>query len=394
MKPNTINANLLVTMVILMITIGQSVDIYLPSMPGLVNSFNTTISLVQNSMTIAMMFFGISIIIYGPLSDYYGRRITALVGISIFVIGSLICVFSQTIYIFLLGRAIQGLGIGSAGAVCAPILKDRLQGSDLVKAFSYVSIAMAISPVLAPVLGGYFQTYFGWQANFIFLAVYSGLIWLLFYFKLPETNISTQKNSFSVKQIAKDYLMVLGDLQVWGFSLCFMAVFAGEISYFIILPFIVQETLGMSPIVNGWLMVITAIGLILGAFTSSKLSAILSIKKLIAIGLSFIVFGSLVMFLFALTNKVNIFIIVVPMMFYIFGTGIIYPNCIAGAINLYERNSGVVSSILSSLQMLSAGCATLVAANVNALYQLPLSIIIMMTTAIALLSFILLIQRS
>lgn len=388
-----LNPRFLILMVILMLAIGQAVDIYLPSMPALVQSFNTSIELVQYSITVALFAFGISIFVYGPLSDHCGRKITALIGIGIFFLGSLVCVFSQTITVFLIGRTIQGLGIGSAGAVCPAIPKDQFSGSALIKAYSYISIAMAVTPVLAPVLGGYLQYYIGWRANFSFLAIYSFLIFVLFYFKLFETNTQIQNNKFSLKKMFINYKTILTDLKVWGAFVCLMVVFSGEIAYCTSLPFIVQHTLKLSSISNGWLMIVTAIGVIIGGLASSRLSSKLNSEQLLLIGILVVILGSVLMFIFAFMNIINLYVIVGPMTIYIIGTGMIYPNCIAKVMDLYPQIAGVIGSLLSSFQMLAAGIGIGIIANFNPFNQKSLAVLITMAGIMAITAYLYLIRR-
>lgn len=389
----TVNINLLIFLVISLISIGQAVDIYLPSMPFLVNAFSTSTGNVQLSMTVALIGFGFSTIVYGPLSDYYGRRIIALTGLSLFLIGSLVCVFSDTIFIFLLGRSIQGLGIGCAGAVSAPILKDTLTGSQLVRAFSFVSIAMAIAPIIAPLLGGYFQEYIGWQANFVFLTAYSGLVLILFYSSLPETLQNLRKSRLSLPKIIMDYISILIDKKTLAYLICFMAIFSGEIAYCTVLPFLVQKTLGFSAIANGWLMIFTAAGLVVGGFISSCSSKFFDIEKLVIFSLVLILLGSIVMLILGWLNYLNIYVVVGPMTLYMIGTGIAYPNLIAGIMNAHPDKSGTTASLMSSLQMFAAGGTIIIVSNLAISTQIPLSWVITSTSLIAVIAYKILLNK-
>jgi DHA1 family 2-module integral membrane pump EmrD-like MFS transporter len=284
------------------------------------------------------------------------------------------------------------LGMGSAGAVCPSIPKDQFSGPALIKAYSYISIAMAVTPVLAPVLGGYLQYYISWRANFSFLAIYSFLIFVLFYFKLFETNPHIQHNRFSLKKMFINYKTILTDLKVLGAFVSLMAVFSGEIAYCTSLPFIVQHTLKLSSIGNGWLMIITAIGVIIGGLASSRLSSKLNSEKLLLIGILFVMMGSVLMFILAFMNIINIYVIVGPMTIYIIGTGMIYPNCIAKVMDLYPEMAGVIGSLLSSLQMLAAGIGIGIIANFNPFNQKSLAVLITIAGIVAISAYLFLIR--
>ena len=160
------NKKLILLFAILMITTWQCIDIYVPSMPSMVIALHTSTTMIQLSITIALIAYGSVALIYGPLSDYFGRRIVALVGMGIFVAGSALCMFAPNIYVLLIGRVLQGIGFASASAVAAPTLSDIYSGDELVKAYSYVGMSMAVAPIIAPVFGGYLQQYFNWHAPF------------------------------------------------------------------------------------------------------------------------------------------------------------------------------------------------------------------------------------
>ncbi|MFI5333928.1 MAG: multidrug effflux MFS transporter [Chlamydiales bacterium] len=352
---------LVVLVSILIISIGQSVDMYVPSMPHMVTALHTSESLIQLSMAIALISFGIAVFAWGPISDHYGRRAPILAGIGIFILGSLVCLFSRNIASLLIGRALQGAGIGCAG-VTASLAKDVLHGEKLIKAYSHISIAMSIVPVVAPVLGGYFQNYIGWHATFAFLAAYASCVFLFILRKLPETNSYKREGVLSFARAGMNYLNIFKTSSNLRYLFCFTAIFAGEISYCVILPFIAQNTLGFTPVGNGWLIVVTATGLALGGFLSSKWSR-LGWNKLLLGGLIIGTVGACAMVVCFLLGARGVFSIVLPMMLYMLGAGLIYPNCIAALMSSHPERSGVMSSLLSGLQMLGAGCILFVVAK-------------------------------
>ena len=147
-------------------------DLYLPSLPSIAHHFHTTISLTQLSVAIFALGYGIARLFYGLISDAVGRKKPLIFGLFICLAGCLICLFAQNIYILLAGRLIQGFGGGGSNILARIILRDRLEGSKLAKYNSYYSMACVSLMASAPLLGGYLQHYFDWQANFIFLSFF------------------------------------------------------------------------------------------------------------------------------------------------------------------------------------------------------------------------------
>lgn len=345
--------SIVVLVAILLISIGQSVDIYVPSMPAMVEALSTSAGLIQGSLAVALISFGVSVLAWGPLSDYFGRRTPILLGVFIFILGSLVCFFSQNIGTLLLGRAIQGCGIGCAGTTPS-LPKDVYEGEKLIKAYSSISIAMAVVPVVAPVLGGYLQEWIGWRANFAFLALYASLVVLFIYRKLPETNVHRKQGTFTLVSVSHRYLDLLKSQATWVHLFILIAITAGELTYCVLLPFIAQNILGFTPVGNGWLIVITAAGLAAGGLFSSRYSR-LGWEKLLRFGLAIASLGSILMFVFALSKMDSTAALVLPMMLYMVGAGIVYPNVIAALMSAFPRQSGTMSSLLSGFQMLGAG---------------------------------------
>ena len=157
-------------------------DQYAPSMPSMVNQLHTTTASVQLSISIYLLTCGISTLFWGPLSDRFGRRRITLVSMPIFLLGSLFCIFANHIGILLFGRAVQGIGVSSCSFLGAAIMSDVFEGRMLNRVSSYFSATYSLVPIIAPVVGGYLQKWYGWRMNFIFLFALILAFYLIFLF--------------------------------------------------------------------------------------------------------------------------------------------------------------------------------------------------------------------
>lgn len=355
------------------VTIGQCIDIYLPSMPTMATALHTTPTMIQLTITIAFIAYGSVALIFGPLSDYFGRRIIALVGIGVFVMGSIFCVTAMNIYWLLFGRVLQGFGFASATGFSAPSISDTFIGKELIKAYSYTGMAMAITPIVAPVLGGYLHHYFNWHAPFMFLFIYSLLLFILFYKFFPETNKQLKITSIHPYAIIKNYLGILTNAKYLRFIICVILIFSGEILYVVTAPFLLQTKLGVTPIQNGWLILITVGGFAIGTFLSSKICKIFSRTKLLFIGCGFCVTGAIVMFLLSITTTMTVPTIIVPMMVYMMGAGIVYPSSFSGCMTCFPEKSGASSSLTFTMQQGVAGIVATIVTRFHINDQLSLS---------------------
>ncbi len=332
-----------------------SSDIYLPSMPAMSLGLGTSKGAIQFASIIAMLSYGISLFAWGPISDHWGRRKAALSGVGIFVVGSFLCVLAQNIEMLCLGRALQGAGIGCSGAITPVIPKDIFSGPKLIRAFAAVSMVMGFVPIVAQVLGGYLQENHGWRECFILLWLTAIVLFIAIAWGLPETNSYRKQHPFSLKRLLHNYSQVLMDKAFFGYVLCMSLVYAGEVAYSIVTPFILQEQLGLTPVQNGWLSFFTGGGLWCGALLSSLWSQRLNMHRLIQCGLGFLAFSTITMCAVLWANWVTVWSVVIPMSLFMIGAGLIYPNCIGGIMVRFETQHGVAGALMGGLQMIFAG---------------------------------------
>ncbi len=164
----TINPILMTFLVLMIIPLSQiAVDMYLPSLPAMAKHWHVSSTSMQLSFTFYLLTLGVSQLFYGPLSDRYGRKPLLLVGLVVYLIGSLVCALSLMPNMLYMGRALQGLGAGSMFVISNAALSDVFSGSALARRVTWNSLVWSLVPILAPAVGGFVQEYLGWQANFI-----------------------------------------------------------------------------------------------------------------------------------------------------------------------------------------------------------------------------------
>lgn len=338
-----------------LLTVAQfNSDLYLPSMPSMVTSLSATTEQVQATVILAMLAFGSALLFWGPLSDRFGRRWVILRGLLIYGLGTLLAVSATSIEGLWGARILQGIGISAAGAVAPAIPKDCYEGVSLLKAFAAISMALAIMPMLAQVLGGYLQALYGWRANFAFMALYAGIIFWGIYRFFPETHTPSPK-PVGAPSLLEGYWGVLIDRTFWGYLLCMTWIFGGESIYLMVAPFVFQQDIGISEIQHGWMAIFSGGGLLLGATLSSRMAKRFSVNALIALGLPLIMVASALMAWFSAAGWLTVPTFLAPVVLYMVGAGLIYPNCIAGIMNHFPQQSGLAGALMSSLQMLGAG---------------------------------------
>lgn len=381
---NQTTARHITWLVMWMTTLGQAaITLYLPAFPKIATDLQINPLAVKTSITVFLLGYGFSQFIYGPFSDRYGRKPILLTGLAIFSMGCATNILVHTQTEFLLTRLIQGIGCGATITIGRSILRDCFSGKALAGATSYLSMGFAISLGISPVIGAYLQTYLSWRADFVFLTLISLLLFCIFWRWLPETNPITQNDDpahdFTMNQILKDYRSIIQDIQFIKFMLGGLFAYAVVVSYNVMTPFLIQNVLGYSANVYGWITVLIAAAYYSAATVNRKLTLKFSSNYLYIWGVSLIILSGLVMALTALNEKISIIFIMVPMVVATFGQALIFSNTIAAALHHFPQKLGSrASAALSSSQMLLVGILSAIIAIPANNSQLPLAIVLVL----------------
>ena len=184
-------------------------DIYLSSMPIIQKVFRSSNSNIQLTLSLFFIGFAFSQLFWGPISDSFGRKKIAFIGISIFVLASVLCALSNSIQELIFYRILQSIGACSGIVIGISFIRDKFSNkNEMSKVLGYVLSAMMITPMIAPILGGYILNYSGWRANFYFLATY-GVILLLGLFIIKESHPKKLRTSINPQFIIKAYILQL-----------------------------------------------------------------------------------------------------------------------------------------------------------------------------------------
>lgn len=355
--------------------------LYLPAMLQIGQELHTTHTTIKLTLSVYLIGIGLSQIFYGPLSDAFGRRVNLLFGLAIFTLATWLIVFTDSIHWLLVGRFIQGLGIGAANAVGFATLKDMYTERSLITQLSYLSLCVGATPILAPLLGGYFVTYMGWKFCFIFLGAAGLFIWIFKYFLIKETNFYLDKKAHYPNEIARNFSRLLGDKSFIGFLLIVSMGFSSVLALNTILPFIFIDVLGIKPDWYGWLFSCVGCGYILGAYSSGKVSAYFS-------PLSVLRFGILLQIISGLIGMVlgwfsfTVVAILVPLTSLMIGVGVLIPLGTSGAMKCFPKIAGSSAALLGCAMFIISGVCISIIAHIG------MHVPIMLFFILALLGFI------
>jgi DHA1 family bicyclomycin/chloramphenicol resistance-like MFS transporter len=339
-----------------------ALNIFVPSMPGMRSVFAVDFATVQ--LTLSLYFAGIAVsqVVIGPLSDRFGRRPVLLVGIALFVVASGVCATTTSIDALILGRIVQAAG-GCTGIVLSrAMVRDLFDRDQAASMLGYVTMGMAVVPMLAPAIGGVIDTWYGWRATFVLVGLVGAVVLVLIYARLPETNRS--RVGGSVGSLLRAHGGLIRSLPFWGYtltaafgSLCFFAFLSGA-------SYVMTEVLGRSTAEYGIYFALAAPGYILGNYLSGRLAARRGTRSMILTGNCVTLLGTVLMaglFAAGFNHPVSLF---GPMVMIGAGNGMMLPSAIAGAVSVKPELAGAAAGLSGTCQM---GFGALVSPVVGAL---------------------------
>jgi MFS transporter, DHA1 family, 2-module integral membrane pump EmrD len=354
-------------------------DSFLPSLPAMALYFKIPASTIQLSITLYLIGVSFSQLFYGPLSDKYGRRRMILIGVSISFVGVFICMVSRSIPLFLFGRLIQGIGLGVCNSLFRALFRDTFSAVKMAKINSYGSMCYSATMAFAPVIGGYIQILQGWRANFIFQFILVFIILLIIKQALPETLATQNPDATKFRVVVQNYKTLLTHPSFMKFTGLSMLAFAGMIAYFTVGPFLFQNTLGLTADEFGWISVTITLGLLVGQFFNTILLNALSFQKSIWVGNGVMFMSGLVMLVISLMGIINVWVVLIPVIFFIMGAGLVFANAMTGAFQPFPHMAGIAGGLYGCLQVMGSfisswGVAHLPHTNQTSLAALLLSL--------------------
>ena len=324
-----------------------------PSITILKADFNLTSDMVQLTLTVFIIAAGIGQLVFGFLSDRYGRRPILLTGSFLFFASSITSVFSPNILFLLFMRFIQGLGAAACMSMARVIINDSFNKTEAAEKLSLITAIMVIFPLISLILGGFIAQTIGWVGTMYVFFIFGLIILTGSVYNISETKIA-KINNLNFSKIANSFLDVLKNTKFLNFT------FIGSIQtgvFFSSFGFMPYEfaRLGVSPLEFGFWLSFTGIGYFLGNILNRNYASKYGIEALIIFGsfFSFLsYFSMLILNLNAFTHPLYISI---PLIVFGLGNGFTVANCIIGGVSTTGNNSGTATGIAGALQMSSGG---------------------------------------
>ena len=340
------------TLILLSSISALAMNMFLPSLPSMAVHFESTPAIVGLAVGVYLGASALLQLVAGPLSDLYGRRPVALWALAIFALTSILITYAPNIHVFLALRAVQAVS-ACCVVISRAIVRDTTETSESGSKIGYVTMGMAIAPMLSPALGGLLDGWLGWQANFWFLAIVGGVIWLICYLDQGET---APPSALKISSQFAEYAELLKARRFWGYCIS-SALGAG--AFFAFLgggPFVGSVVFNLTPEALGIYIGVPAIGYIIGNFLSGRFSRQIGIDRMVLWGLLITVAGMSLSLLVSSGGYGTATSFFGFMTFVGLGNGITMPNATAGMLSVRPHLAGAASGLGSAI-MIGGGAA-------------------------------------
>jgi len=364
-----------------------SLQIFLPAMPAIQVTFGATAGETQLLISLSFVVFGLAMLIYGPLSDIFGRRTVFLFGFSIYTIGNFASVLAPTLWLLIIARVVAAAGASVGMTLSRAVVRDVFPRDRTAGVVAKISMVAVLSPIAAPLIGGALTEFMGWRTLFVFLtvtgiaSVFIVLLWL------PET-LRRSSRSVPLSIILSGSLRLLTSRSFRTYALQGTFAMAAFFAFMTAAPFVYIQVLGLSHSEYGLYYMTTIIGFLAGYFIAAKLSASVGMNRMIVIGTILAFAAACICVLNVVAGLWTPIALTAPVVAMAIATGIATPNSQAGVIGGDLRTVGAASGLAGFLQMMFGAVVVQAVGILHDGTPYPMVILMLGSSSLALLTIV------
>ena len=381
-------------LVMLMVASQVAITIFLPSLPAIADDLGTSQALAQMTVSAYLGTFALAQLVVGPLSDAVGRRGPLLAGLVLFTLGSAACAFAPDITVLITARVIQAIGGCACIVISRAIVRDTTDGAAATRAMAYLGMALAVAPMVAPLIGGQLEARFGWQSSFLATALLGASALAATVATLRETLPPGARKLTRPGVLALSYVRLARMARFMGYSLSTGAMGATFQAFLAGTPVAFIVVMGVTPDAFGYFILSAPAGYIIGNYLSSRLAQRVSRGRMIWIGGMLAIAGTGATVALALAGLDTPYTLLIPVFVYSWGSGFVVPNSLAGALTAVEPAAAGSAAALGGFIQMGAGfLSTLIVAGLVQTSFLELGLLMLGCSVLSWLFFAVMVRR-
>ncbi len=343
------NSHLLL-MLIMLIAVGQMAQtIYIPAIADMARDLQVREGAIQSVMAAYLFTYGVSQLIYGPISDRVGRRPVILVGMSIFMVATVIALRTTSLPVLIAASALQGMGTGVAGVMARTMPRDLFEGSALRHANSLLNMGILVSPLLAPLIGGLLDTVWGWRACFAFLLALCVMVTFSMARWMPETRPTQAPRT----RLLANYRTLFGTASFNCFLLMLIGGLAGIAVFEACAGVLMGAVLGLNSMVVSVLFILPIPAAFFGAWYAGRQNKRFS--TLMWQSVMSCLLAGILMWIPGWFGMMTIWTLLLPAALFFFGAGMLFPLATTGAMEPFPFLAGTAGALVGGLQNVGSG---------------------------------------
>ncbi|WP_291041617.1 multidrug effflux MFS transporter [Herbiconiux sp.] len=341
------------------------IDVYTPAIPEMVREFDTSTTLVQNTVSAYVLGMSLGLLPIGVIADAKGRKPTLLICLALLFAASIAIAFTTDIGVLLALRFVQGVGGCACMVIVYAIAADLFRGARLTSVSGWLGASWGLAPVVAPAIGGVIAQFVSWRGIFVLVAVLAALAALVVWRLLPETLTPEAASPIRPRAIARVLVSTLRRRVFVGLTLVFAVFASAQLLFGVVAPVLYQDVLGLSPLAYGFIALVVGAANLGGELATGTFATRLSSRTHGGVALALFTAGALVLALSGFLVGPDIVLITVGGILVMLGCGALCPLAYGLALGLFDRNLGLVGGLTSAV------CYLFVAVTLGAAAVLP-----------------------
>jgi len=331
-----------------------------PALPVLVQVFGDSPAHVQLVLSLYLGGIAAGQLIYGPVSDRFGRRPVLIAGLALFLGGTLLCVSAWSLAVLIVGRILQACGACAGIVLSRAIIRDVYDREMAARGLALVMMAMTLAPAASPALGAYLTEWFDWRAIFALLAALGAIVSVTTVVRLPETNLHPVR--FDVAGMLKSYALLFQSPGFGSFALCSACTSASWFTFIASAPYLITEVLGEPPSTYGVMILFPMATYMLGNAAAARFALRIGSLRLLIAGRAVALAGAVAALLCYASGGFSVWTLFLPIAFAEIGDGLSQPSVMAAALSIHPRIAGTASGLMGFLSMAMAAVGSFVVA--------------------------------